>query len=392
MDIDSLLSRRVTETIDKSHLTAALKSKKKLRVKLGIDPTGADLHLGHAVTLWKLREFQDAGHKAVFIIGDWTAQIGDPSGKDKTRQGLTEKQVAANAKHFFDQAHLILDKAKTEIHLQSEWFKKFGLKEVVRLASQVSVQQLMAHETFAERIEHDQPFFAHEILYPLLQGYDSVAVKADVELGAMEQKFNLLMGRRIQKAFGLPEQDVILLKYLIGLDGKEKMSKTLSNYISLRDSATEMFGKVMSIPDELIIHYFELCTEVPEQEYLAMADDLKNKVLNPRMAKVTLGKEIVKIYHGKDAAQKAADVFEAKFGKNKGEISADFELKKAAGSYPILDILVEGKLAVSKSEARRKIAEGAVEIDDSKIKDFEAKVSLTKGSLIRLGKRFLRII
>jgi len=254
------------------------------------------------------------------------------------------------------------------------------------------VQQLMAHETFAERIEHDQPFFAHEILYPLLQGYDSVAVKADVELGAMEQKFNLLMGRRIQKAFGLPEQDVILLKYLIGLDGKEKMSKTLSNYISLRDSATEMFGKVMSISDELIIHYFELCTEVPEQEYLAMADDLKNKVLNPRMAKVTLGKEIVKIYHGKDAAQKAADVFEAKFGKNKGEISADFELKKAAGSYPILDILVEGKLAVSKSEARRKIAEGAVEIDDSKIKDFEAKVSLTKGSLIRLGKRFLRII
>ena len=391
MDIDSILKRRVVEIIDKDHLTAALKSKKKLRVKLGIDPTGADLHLGHAVTLWKLREFQEAGHKAVFIIGDWTALIGDPSGKDKTRQGLTEKQIKENAKHFFDQANLILDKSKTEVHLQSEWFKKFGLKEVIELAAQASVQQLMAHETFAQRIERDQPFFAHEILYPLLQGYDSVAVKADIELGAMEQKFNLLMGRRIQKASGQSEQDVMLLKYLIGLDGKEKMSKTLNNYIALTDTATEMFGKVMSIPDELIVHYFELCTEVPENDYLALADDLKNKVLNPRVAKTMLGKEIVKIYHGKKEADAALEAFENKFGKNKGEVKADFELAKKPGSYPILDLLVEGKLASSRSEARRKISEGAVEMDGSKISDVEAKVSLTKGNLIRLGKRFLRI-
>src|SRR3989338_612878 len=244
MNTDSLLQRRVAEIIDKDHLASALKSKKKLRIKLGIDPTGADLHLGHAVTLWKLREFQEAGHKAVFIIGDWTALIGDPSGKDKTRQGLTEKQIKENAKHFFDQANLILDKSKTEVHLQSEWFAKFGLKEVIYLESLVTEKQLLAHETFRQRLEKDLPFLHHETLYPLLQGYDSVAVKADVELGANEQKFNLLMGRVVQRAYGQEPQDVMMLKYLIGLDGKEKMSKTLNNYIALTDSPAEMFGTV----------------------------------------------------------------------------------------------------------------------------------------------------
>ncbi len=392
MDIDSILKRRVVEIIDKDHLTAALKSKKKLRVKLGIDPTGADLHLGHAVTLWKLREFQEAGHKAVFIIGDVTAMIGDPSGKDKTRQGLTEKQIKENAKHFFDQAYLILDKSKTEVHLQTEWFKKFGLKEVIHLESLVSEQQLLAHETFQQRIAKDLPFLHHETLYPLLQGYDSVVVKADIELGAMEQKFNLLMGRNIQRAFNQPAQDIMMLKYLIGLDGHEKMSKTLNNYIALTDSSQEMFGKVMSIPDELIVHYFELCTEVPENDYLSLADDLKNKKINPRVAKTMLGKEIVKIYHGKKEADAALEAFESKFGKSKGDIKADFELAKKPGSYPILDLLVEGKLASSRSEARRKIQEGAVELGGSKINDVEARVTLTKGSLIRLGKRFLRIM
>ena len=260
--IGNLFTRRVEEIIDKNHLEQALRSGKKLRVKLGIDPNRRELHLGHAVPLWKLREFQEAGHKAVFIIGDWTAQIGDPSGKDQTRPSLSEKEIKSNAKHFFDQAYLILDKAKTEVHLQSEWFKKFGLKEVIKLSSFVTEKQILAHETFRQRIEKDLPFYHHETIYPLLQGYDSVAVRADVELGAMEQKFNLLMGRTIQKALGQKQQDIMMVKYLIGLDGKEKMSKSLNNFIALSDKPEEMFGKIMSIPDNLTIHYFELCTEV----------------------------------------------------------------------------------------------------------------------------------
>ena len=398
MTSNPLLQRRVIEIIDAHHLELALKSGRKLRIKLGIDPTGAELHLGHAVALRKLREFQDAGHIAVFIVGDWTAVIGDPSGKDKTRQGLTEAQIKQNARHFFDQANLILDKDRTEVHLQSEWFKGFGLKEVIHLESLVTEQQILAHETFRQRLKKDLPFLHHETLYPLLQGYDSVAVRADVELGAMEQKFNLLMGRVVQRAYGQEPQDVMMLKYLIGLDGKEKMSKTLNNYIALTDSAAEMFGKVMSIPDKLIIQYFELCTDTPDAEIASMAAALKKKSVNPRDLKAKLGTEIAKLYHGEDKALEARDSFEKKFGQlarrgggREGEVKADFELKKKPGSYSVLDVLVEGRLAASRSEARRKIKEGAVDADGKKITDEGAQIKLSKNSLIRLGKRFLRI-
>lgn len=385
----TIYARRVAEIIDQKHLSRALRSGKKLRVKLGIDPSRPDLHLGHAVPLWKLREFQEAGHKAVFIIGDWTAMIGDPAGKDKTRPALSRRQIEENAKKFFAQAYLILDKAKTEIHLQSEWFKKFGLAEVIHLESLVTEKQLLAHETFRERIKKNLPFHHHETLYPLLQGYDSVAVKADVEVGALEQKFNVLMGRVIQKAFGQKPQDVMLLQYLIGLDGKEKMSKSLNNYIALTDSPDEMFGKIMSLPDNLIVHYFELCTEVPDKEIAEI------KKTYPREQKQRLGREVVAIYHGAKKAREAQVVFEKKFGKTRrggGQIKADFELRKQPGQYRLVDLLVEGKLAFSKSEARRKIKEGAVEIGGAKITDEQARVRITKKTLIRLGKRFLRII
>lgn len=391
MNIQILLTRRVAEIIDKNHLEKVLRAGKKLRVKLGIDPNRRELHLGHAVPLWKLREFQEAGHKAVFIIGDWTAQIGDPSGKDETRPSLSEKEIKANAKHFFDQAYLILDKSKTEVHLQSEWFKKFGLKDVIHLSSLVTEQQIMAHETFRVRLKKDLSFHHHETLYPLLQAYDSVAVKANVELGALEQKFNLLMGRRIQRAYSQEPQDILMVAYLIGLDGKEKMSKSLNNFVALSDSPEEMFGKIMSIPDNLIIHYFELCTEVPSSEVEEIAKKLQNKSANPRELKAKLGQEIVKIYHGPKKAATARQVFEIKFGKAQGKVEPDFLLKKVSGTYPIVDLLVEGKLALSKSEARRKIKEGAVEIDGVRIKDAANKAKITKGSLIRLGKRFLRI-
>lgn len=389
MDTGTILTRRVAEIIDRKHLESALRSGKKLRVKLGIDPNRPDLHLGHAVPLWKLREFQEAGHKAGLIIGDWTAMIGDPSGRDETRPQLSRKEVEANAKKFFAQAYLILDKAKTEIHLQSEWFKKFGLAEVMHLESLVTEKQLLAHETFRERIEKDLPFRHHETLYPLLQGYDSVAIRADVELGALEQKFNVLMGRRIQKAYGQKQQDVLLLDYLIGLDGKEKMSKSLGNYIALTDSPEEMFGKVMSIPDNLIGHYFELCTEVPEKGIKEI------KKQQPRDQKVRLAKEIVGIYHGKKRAERAEGTFEAKFGKGgkgKGKIKPDFELKRLPGIYDLVEIMVAGKLTPSKSEGRRKIKEGAVEVDGTRIFDEKAMVKITKSTLVRLGKRVLRII
>ncbi len=386
MKLETLLTRRVTEVIDKKHLTEALRSGRKLRVKLGIDPNRRELHLGHAVTLWKLREFQEAGHRAVFVIGDWTARIGDPSGKDKTRPALPEKEITVNTKEFFKQAHLILDKGKTEIHLQSEWFDKFGLSDVIRLSSLVTEKQILAHETFRERIKKDLPFFHHETIYPLLQGYDSVAVRADVELGAMEQKFNLLMGRTIQRAYGQKPQDVMMLQYLIGLDGKEKMSKSLGNFIALTDSADEMFGKIMSLPDNLIMQYFELATEVPKQAIKEIT------TTHPREQKIRLAKEIVSIYHGRKMAQAAVEAFETKFGKaGKGKVKADFELKKKPGIYAVIDILLEGKLASSKSEARRKIKEGAVEVDGVRVKNEKALVKITKGSLIRLGKRFVRI-
>src|SRR3989344_2850573 len=242
--ISDPLTRGVEEIIDKNHLAAALESGKKLRVKLGIDPNRPELHIGHAVPLMKLREFQDMGHMAVLIIGDWTAQIGDPSGKDKTRPALTLEQVSKNAKDFLKQAYLILDKKKTEVHLQSEWFKKFDLRTLIQAASTVPVGNLLSHETFRKRLQDNLPFASHELFYPFLQGYDSVAVKADLELGDPAQKFNVLMGRDLQRAFGQQPQDVMLVSILIGLDGKEKMSKSLDNSINLLDSPDEMFGKV----------------------------------------------------------------------------------------------------------------------------------------------------
>lgn len=387
--ITSLLTRRVAEAIDGRHLRHKLASGKKLRVKLGIDPNRRDLHLGHAVPLRKLREFQDAGHQAVFIIGDWTAQIGDPSGKDRTRPALSEREVSENAKHFFDQAFLILDKKTTEVHYQSKWFKKFGLKEVVHLSSLVTEKQILAHETFRQRIEKDLPFYHHETIYPLLQGYDSVAVKADVELGALDQKFNLLMGRHIQKAYGQEPQDVLMVPYLVGLDGKEKMSKSLNNFVALADGPDEMFGKIMSIPDTLIRHYFELCTDISEQE-IARAFSVRESQ-NPMSAKIRLAMAITQTYHGEQKAERASDNFRSKFGKTGGTVRADFVLKKPAGEYFLIDLLVEGKLASSKSEARRKIKEGAVEVDGVKITDEKIAVKIKKNSLLRLGKRFLRI-
>lgn len=405
----ALLTRRVKEIIDRKSLEGKLVSGRKLRVKLGVDPTGADLHLGHAVPLRKLREFQEAGHTAVFIIGDWTAMIGDPSGKDKTRGALTRQQIEKNLKYFKKQAGKILDLDKAEVHLQSEWFEKFGMRQIIELASKVSVGELLQHETFRKRLDRGFPLSFHEMLYPLLQGFDSVMVKADVEMGAMEQKFNILMGRTIQRAYNQPAQDVMLLPYLIGLDGNEKMSKSLNNYVALHDTPEEMFGKLMSIPDGLILQYFELCTDIPQDELDAIAATLKKGLENPRTIKIRMANDIVTLYHGSDAAKAALQDFEKKFGKNKDLKTAKpdvvvraktLEIKagiieptvNAEKKISLIYALVEGKLALSKSEARRKIKERAVEVDGEKITDENALIDLHKVSFIRLGKRFLKIV
>lgn len=388
MDIQTILTRSVAEVIEKNHLEKALKSGKKLRVKLGIDPTSPDIHIGRAVVLWKLRAFQELGHKIVFIVGDFTGMIGDTSDKDAERPMMSEAELKKNMKSYFAQAFKILDKKKTETHYNSKWLKKLGYKEIGEMADLFGLHEFASRENVAKRLKVGKRVSTRELLYPLMQGYDSVAVRADVELGGTDQKFNLLAGRKIQKHYRQPEQDILMTELLEGTDGR-KMSSSWGNVVNLTDEPDEIFGKIMSISDDLIKKYFFLATPLPEREI----EQILAGNRNPKDQKTELAKTIVSLYHDQQTAQTAFEVFRARFGKGeKGEIKGDFELKKKPGSYPILDILVEGRLASSRSEARRKIAEGAVEVDGDKIKDDQAPIKLTKNSLIRLGKRFLRII
>ncbi|PIR96669.1 MAG: tyrosine--tRNA ligase [Candidatus Doudnabacteria bacterium CG10_big_fil_rev_8_21_14_0_10_41_10] len=385
--IEELLTRGVEEVIDREPLTKLLKSKRKLRIKLGIDPTSVKIHIGHAVILWKLRAFQDLGHKVIFIVGDFTGQIGDTSDKDSERPMLTEVQIRKNMKTYFQQALMILDKSKTETHYNSAWLKKLDFNDVGRLADLFGVNEFTSRENMARRLKAGKRVSLRELLYPLMQGYDSVAVKADVELGGTDQRFNLLAGRKIQKMFRQEQQNVMIMTLMEGTDGR-KMSASWGNVINLTESADEMFGKVMSVSDDLMRRYFLLATQVSQDE-IAQIFKITS---NPRDIKVRLAREIVCLYHGQKKAQLAQENFEIKFGKGKGAIVPDFTLNKKSGSYPILDILVESKLAFSKSEARRKIKEGAVEVDGERIIEEMAQAKLKPGSLIRLGKRFAKIV
>lgn len=388
MSDKNLLTRRVSEVIDESHLQQRIARGDTLRVKFGIDPTGADLHLGHTVNLWKLREFQDAGHTAVLVIGDYTAAIGDPSGKNKTRPQLSEKEIKENYKQYEKQVRHIVDGRRLEVHYQSEWYKKFTLRDVVSLMATSSVSSVLAHETFRNRLDNDEPFSSHEFLYPFLQGYDSVAVRADVELGATEQKFNLLMGRTIQKAFGMEPQDVIMSPYLLGTDGVQKMSKSLNNYIGLRDDANEMFGRVMSIRDSEIFTYFELVTAVPAEEIAMMrreAGDIPGGEA-ARDLKLQLAQTIVSVFHSSTSAVSAREQFLSVFQKGDAAQNAR-EVSIAQAPRPLIDVLVEVGLATSKSEARRAIEAGSVYVDEEKKNNPSEEVDLMDGMVVRIGKR-----
>lgn len=390
METDNLLTSGVGEIIVKESLENKLKTRKKLRVKYGIDPNKGDIHLGHAVPIRKLKAFQDLGHTAVFIIGDYTARIGDPSAKDKTREVVSKEEIKKNADAFFAQAFRILDKFRTEIHLQSEWFGKFDLAKVLEVASKVSVAQIMEHETFKKRLEKGQPLMVHEEIYPLLQGYDSVAINADVELGGTDQKFNLLMGRQLQKAYGQPEQDILMMNYLIGLDGKEKMSKSLGNYIALNDAPNDMYGKVMSIPDSLITHYYELCTDITSGGLEVVKKELADGK-NPRQVKAELAKLIVETYYSAAEAEEAEEEFNRIF--RQGERPSEMPIVKLEIRDERLDdLLLDCKLASSRSEARRLAEQGAVEINSKRVTDPFKTIKVEDGMVVRVGKRnFVRV-
>jgi len=383
-EFNELLTRSVSEVIDKKHLEQQLAAGKKLRVKLGIDPTGSQLHIGHAVVLQILRRFQDLGHSAVLIIGDTTALIGDPSGKNETRPPLTAQDIKENFATYERQALKILDKDRLEVRWQSEWFKNFNLVDVIREASKLSAGWITSHETFRGRLKAGLPLAFHELLYPIVQAYDSVAVKADVELGGLDQKFNLLTGRELMREHDLEPQDIVLAKYLIGTDG-QKMGKTLNNFIALEEEPFEMFGKVMSINDDLIIQYFEYATRLPMQEVQQLEQELKNGS-NPRDIKKRLGQEIVTLYHDKKAAAAAQAEWEKVFSNKERPTDIDIVVVQ---SVNLVDVLVETKLAPSKSEAKRLIEQNGVKVDD---KTATEDTQVKSGNILQVGKRkFIRV-
>lgn len=385
--IRSILQRGVEEIIHKKHLEAALKGKKKLRVKLGIDPTSPNIHIGRAVVLWKLRAFQELGHQVVFIVGDFTGQIGDTSDKDAERPMLTEAEIAKNVKTYFDQAYKILDKDKTEAHYNSAWLKKLGFAEIGHLANMFGLHEFSARENIAKRMKAGKRVSVRELLYPLMQGYDSVAVKADIELGGTDQRFNLLAGRTIQEAYGMPQQDVMMMELLEGTDGR-KMSSSWGNTINLNDAPDLMFGKVMSIADNLMERYFTLATNTLWQHM----EEIKKSNDNPRDQKLILAHAIVEQYHGSNAARKAHENFVSQFSKK--ELPSDIPEKKVkAGTYSLADLLVQLKLASSKSEARRLIEQGGVKINQVKATEKPLTIGKKNNLIVQVGKRkFVKII
>lgn len=392
IDNKNILERGVVNVIVKDDLEKKLNSGKKLRIKLGIDPTGSMLHIGHGVVLRKLRQFQDRGDTAILLIGDYTARIGDPTGKSETRKMLTEEEIKKNMESYIEQASKILDVKKLEIRYNSEWFEKMTMAEILTLTAKKTVNQMLQREDFKNRFKNEQDISAVEILYPMMQGYDSVMLNCDVELGGNDQLFNMLVGRDLQKSFGKDViQDVITGQLLVGLDGVEKMSKSYNNYIGLTESPKEMFGKTMSIPDSLIVNYFELATNVPLEEIETIKQLLKEGE-NPRNLKVRLAKEIVTLYHDSKAASDAEKEFIEIFA-NKG-IPEDIETKTLKEKeYGLIDLLAETGLTTSKSEARRLIEGGGVKIDEEKISDIKAVINISKERLIQAGKRkFLKVI
>jgi len=393
----NLLSRGVAEIIVEQEFIQLLKSGRSLRLKEGFDPSAPDIHLGHAVGLRKLRQLQELGHKVILIVGDWTARIGDPSGQSATRPMLSESEIEANAQTYMEQFFKVVDRDRTEIRWQSEWFDKFTLDTVIRLMSRFTVAQILAREDFSNRYRSGNPISLAEMLYPLLQAYDSVAIEASVEFGGTDQKFNCLLGRELQQIMGQTPQHVFFTPILAGTDGTQKMSKSLGNYIGIAEPPKEMYGKVMSLPDSLLIEYFELATDVPDEEIAQFREQLNAQTVNPMDLKKRLAREIIAQFHGKQDADKAEENFTRVFQKR--ELPEDIpEYGFAAssvqdGSYQ-LDVaptLLREGIVQSNSELKRLLAQGAVELDGKKVNT--SAINARDGSILKVGKRhFVRIV
>ncbi|KUK10707.1 MAG: Tyrosine--tRNA ligase [Clostridia bacterium 41_269] len=376
-------------------LERSLKTGKPLKVKLGLDPTAPDIHLGHTVVLHKLRQFQELGHHIILIIGDFTGRIGDPSGKSETRKQLTEEEISKNAQTYQEQIYKILDPQRTELTFNSRWLAPLKLEDVIQIASKCTVARMLERDDFQNRYKRGDPISIHEFFYPLMQAYDSIAIKADVELGGTDQKFNLLMGRSLQREYGQEPQIAIMMPILEGLDGVQKMSKSLGNYIGINEPPEEMFGKTMSIPDDLIIRYFTLVTTFSPTEVKEIEKGLNEGALHPRDVKMKLAEEIVSLYHGKEAAVRAKKEFERVFSRREiPENIPEFTIASSELNNRIWlpKLLVEANLVPSTSEGRRLIKQGAVKINGEKILDQDAEVELEDGMVIKVGKRkFMKI-
>jgi len=384
-----IIKQGVDEIIPEDELVEKLKKSEKehtpLRIKYGIDPTAADVHIGHMVPIRIMRRFQDLGHTGVIVIGDYTAQIGDPTGKNESRPPLTADDVKRNAEKYMDQLYYVLDKDKTEVRYQSEWFGKMKLVEFISLLGKFTMAQIMAHETFRKRYEENLPFGLHELMYPILQAYDSVAIRADVELGATEQKFNILAGRDMQRYFNMPEQVAILMPILVGTDGIEKMSKSLGNYIAIFDSPEDKYGKVMSIPDELIENYFLYAAFASIDDILEMKRKLKEGV-NPKEIKQELARRIVTLYHDEDSAKKAEEHFNTVFTqKDVPDNIPEFVVKPE--KIWLVQLLNNAGLVQSNGEGRRMIKQGAVSINGERISDMDYEFIPEQDMVLKVGKR-----
>jgi tyrosyl-tRNA synthetase len=378
----------------RAKLEASAKTGKPLRVKLGVDPTAPDLHLGHTVVLRKLKHFQDLGHTAIFLVGDFTAMVGDPTGQSETRPPLTREQVAANAKTYLEQVYKILNKENTEVRYNSEWLGKLTSYEIVRLCARYRLARMLEHEDFRTRLAGNLPIAVHELLYPLFQAYDSVVLEADVELGATEQKFNLLMGREIQREYGQPSQVALTMPILVGLDGQRKMSKSLGNYVGITEPPSEMFGKLMSISDEMMWPYFDLVTDHAPEEIAALAAKVKSGATHPMDMKMALAQEIIAGFHGAAAAEKAAGEFRKVYRERQAPSEVPTQSIRP-GTYKLLALLTQAGLANSRSDAERLIRGNAVEIDGDVVDAMNKTLIMHGGEsfLLRAGKKkFLRIV
>ena len=376
----------------KKKLEKAVATNTPLIVKLGLDPTAPDIHLGHTVVLRKLKLFQDFGHKVIILIGDFTARIGDPTGKSVTRPPLTEEQVITNAKTYQEQIFKVLDPEKTEVRFNSEWLSKLDFADVLKLASKYTVARMLERDDFHKRYTEGRPISIHEFMYPLMQGYDSIALKADVEFGGTDQTFNLLMGRHLQGEEGMPEQTIITMPILEGLDGVQKMSKSLGNYIGISEAPSEMYGKAMSIPDELMMRYFMLVTDMSIEEQEQLSQDLESGAAHPRDVKMKLAHTIVRLYHGEEAANFGQEEFVRVFQKH--AMPTDIpEYKVAITDEAVFvpQLLSDAGLTASNGEARRSIKAGAFKIDGEKCN--EEHIVLKDGMVLQVGKRkFIKIV